>query len=120
MRGAYGEAVKALGKATELSSDDTEVWACLGYTYAMAGNRAEAQRVLATLNAASEQRGVYAYDEAILHAGLGEKELGFAELEKAYEDHADLLRTLKFYPVWDSLRSDLRFQDLLRRVGFTP
>jgi len=51
------------------------------------------------------------------HLGMGNKEEALADLEKAYSEHLNNLTTLKVDPAFDSLRSDPRFQDLLRRVG---
>ena len=50
------------------------------------------------------------------YIGMGNKDQAFAYLEKAYSQHANLT-TLKVEPRFDPLRSDARFQDLLRRVG---
>jgi hypothetical protein len=54
---------------------------------------------------------------AVAHVGLGERDQALASLEKAYQDRDYRLRLLKADPVWDSLRSDPRFQDIHRRVG---
>jgi hypothetical protein len=51
------------------------------------------------------------------HLGMGNKEEALADLEKAYSEHLNNLTTLKVDPAFDPLRSDPRFQDLLRRVG---
>ncbi len=54
------------------------------------------------------------------YAQLGEKDLAYRWLEKAYEERDDALSVLKTWPFWDPLRSDPRFQDLVRRVGLPP
>jgi len=51
--------------------------------------------------------------------GIGDKEQAFMWLERAYLQHANMMTTLKVDPVYDPLRGDPRFQDLLRRVGLT-
>jgi hypothetical protein len=51
-------------------------------------------------------------------AGLGEKDQALASLEKAYEARSWYVTWLKVEPALDSLRDDLRFKDLVRRVGF--
>jgi hypothetical protein len=48
---------------------------------------------------------------------LGEKELAFVWLDKAYEDHDFILVLLKVEPTFDNLRSDPRFTALLKRIG---
>ena len=57
---------------------------------------------------------------AYLFAGLGEKDQAFSYLEKAYEDRDSILTGLQVDPLFDPLRSDPRFQDLLRRMNFPP
>jgi hypothetical protein len=54
---------------------------------------------------------------AEIYIGLGEKEQALASLEKAYADRSMYLTFLKVDPQFDSLRSDPRYKDLLRRVG---
>jgi hypothetical protein len=54
---------------------------------------------------------------ATVYAGLGEKEEALAWLEKAYEARSDFIVFIKVDPAWDDLRSDPRFQDVLRRIG---
>jgi hypothetical protein len=55
---------------------------------------------------------------ALIHAGLGEKEQALAWLEKSYEDRSFSLITIGSWKQFDALRSDPRFQDLLRRIAF--
>ena len=57
---------------------------------------------------------------SLLYAALGEREQAFASLEKAYAAHDLQLQFLGVDASFDSLRSDPRFQDLMRRVGLTP
>ncbi len=57
---------------------------------------------------------------AASYARLGEKEKAFEWLEKAYAERDSYLTYLKINGDFDPLRSDPRFQDLLRRIGFTP
>jgi serine/threonine-protein kinase len=54
---------------------------------------------------------------AAIYAHLGDKDRAFAEMEKAYSKHMREMNYLKIQPAWDSLRSDPRFADLMRRVG---
>ena len=57
---------------------------------------------------------------AVVYLGLGDKDETFAWMEKEYAEHSVGLTSLKVNPVYDSLRSDPRFQDLVRRVGLAP
>jgi len=54
---------------------------------------------------------------AIIYAQLGERDKAFEFLEKAYNGRSTILLWLKVSPEFDSLRSDPRFDDLMRRVG---
>jgi hypothetical protein len=84
----------------------------------MSGKRDDALAILNKLKATKEY--VPPAELAILYAGLGDKEGAFQTLERAYAAHDPVMQYLKAGPQYDSLRADPRFQDLLRRVGFTP
>ena len=60
---------------------------------------------------------VSSYNVALIYIGLGEKDRAFDSLEKAYKERSDLLVYLKVDPRLDTLRSDPRFADLMRRIG---
>jgi TolB-like protein/DNA-binding winged helix-turn-helix (wHTH) protein/Flp pilus assembly protein TadD len=100
------------------------VWALadLGYAYATAGRGPEAQRMLDQVNQLSRQKFVPADAMAHIYVGRGEKGKAFEWLEKGYERHSLGLAgvDLKVDPLWDPLRSDPRFADLLRRVNLQP
>jgi len=91
----------------------------LGYAYAVAGRSAEAQKLLDQLNAVSEQKYVPAVSRVGVYVGLGDKEKAFEWLGRAYEDRSigSTFVTIKMDPIYDPLRSDQRFRDLIRRVG---
>ena len=57
---------------------------------------------------------------ANVYIGLGDKDQAFFWLEKAYLDRSNYMVWLKVFPLLDPLRSDPRFDDLLRRIGLTP
>jgi hypothetical protein len=65
-----------------------------------------------------QKDGVGRYEIALIYAGLGLKDEAFAWLEKSFSARDKGLTYLKIDPCLDPLRSDSRFQDLLRRVGF--
>ena len=117
-KGMYAEALLEAQKSRDLSGDSGSSW-LLGYVHAKAGRRAEAQRQVNELLKLSKHRYVPPYDIAQIYAGLGDKDQAFAWLEKAYQDRSRGMDYLKVNPVFDSLRSDSRFQDLLRRVGLS-
>jgi TolB-like protein/Tfp pilus assembly protein PilF len=113
----YVEALTELQKGKDLLKENVGVEADLGHAYAVSGNRKEAQKVMDELEELSKQRYVSSYHIALIYTGLGEKDRAFEWLEKAYEERSDLLVYLKVEPRLDSLRSDPRFADLLRRMG---
>jgi hypothetical protein len=76
--------------------------------------------VLEALQERSRQRYVPADHIARIYAGLGETDQAVAWLEKAYAERASRMIHLKVEPTFDRLRSDRRFQDLLRRMGLPP
>lgn len=114
----FSSAIDAFETARQLQ-DGPEVLSDLGYAYALSGRRREAQEILDNLKVISERRYVFPDAYAAIYAGLGEKDKAFDWLEKAYHEHG-LLTGLKVDPRWDSLRSDSRFADLMKRVGFIP
>jgi serine/threonine-protein kinase len=116
----HREAVRELQKAARLSEENPNFMAPLGHAYARAGQRAEAWKVLEQLKELSKRAYVPAYAMVDIYTGLGEKEEAFTWLEKAYEQHCSWLVWLKVDPELDPLRSDPRFQHLLRRMNFPP
>jgi tetratricopeptide (TPR) repeat protein len=90
----------------------------LGFAYAKSGCKDEARKLLAELKELSKQRYVASYSIALIHVGLDEKDEAFAWLEKAYQERSWWLVWIKMDPMVDSLRSDSRFIDLMRRIGF--
>ena len=113
----YSESIAELQKARDFSGDISEPISMMGYVYAVSGRRSEAQQALNELKERSKQRYVPPYDIAMVYVGLGDKEQAFQWLDKAYEDRNQFMTRLKTEPKFDSLRSDPRFADLVRRVG---
>lgn len=87
----------------------------LGYALGLSGRRKEEQAILDKLKTTKEY--VSPTELATLHVTLGDKEEGLAMLEKAYAARDLQLQCLKVDWHFDGLRSDPRFQDLMRRVG---
>ncbi len=115
--GRVDDAVAAFRAAVALLGDDPESLASLGHAQAVAGRAAEARGQLAAVDALRERRHVPAYWTALLHAGLGETDAAFADLDRACEERFDWLVSLGVEPAFDSLRSDPRFGTLLERIG---
>src|SRR2546430_15240734 len=90
----------------------------LGYAYAKSRRKDEARKLLTELKELSKRRYVASNWIAMIHVGLDEKDEAFAWLEKAYQERSWFLVWIKMDPQVDSLRSDSRFTDLMRRIGF--
>jgi serine/threonine protein kinase/Tfp pilus assembly protein PilF len=114
----HAEAVAELQKTVEISGRDSIYVASLAYVYGMSGQKGEALKLLDELKQRSHREYVSPYYMAAAYVGLGEKDQALAWLERAHQERDFWLRLLKVDPVWDSIRSDPRFADILRRIGF--
>jgi eukaryotic-like serine/threonine-protein kinase len=114
-KSVYKEGIAELEKAVAISPTNVSL-AYLGYGYALAGRRLETQKVLDQLKEISKEKYVSAFHRAIICSGLGEKDQALEWLERAYEEH--FIIGIRGNPGFDPLRSDPRFQDLLRRMNF--
>ena len=113
------EAISEYQKAVEISNGDQDAMAALAHAYAVIGKRSEAQKILRDLQQKSKTAYVSPYFFATIYAGLGEKDKAFEFLEKAYREKSlEIGWHLKADLRIDNLRSDLRFQKLLQRIGF--
>jgi len=116
--GQKQDAVTQYQKAVEFSHGDTDTAAGLAHAYAAMGNRAEAEKILSEMLKQSKQSYVSPYMIATIYAGLGDKNKAFEFLEKAFQEKSpDIPYFLKADLRLDSLRSDPRFTDLVRRVA---
>ena len=119
----YKEGIAEFERQLVISPGSTASLAGLGYAYAVAVRKTDAQRILEKLNDLSKQKYVSAVLVAMIYAGLGEKDKAFEWLEEGYDDRSIGLANLeeiKVDPAYDPLRSDPRFQDLLRRMNLQP
>jgi tetratricopeptide (TPR) repeat protein len=118
-KGMYEEGIAKLRKAGELSGRDASRDLDLAWVYAMSRNRSQAIKILdeclkqLSMGWREEKLGI-----ALIYTALGDRDKAFEYLEKAYQEHSEGLLTLKSYPGFDNLRSDSRYQDLIRRIGF--
>jgi serine/threonine protein kinase/Flp pilus assembly protein TadD len=111
------QALAEFKRAVKLTKGSPFFVAALGHAYAVAGNRREAEKILQTLSDRATKSYVSPFDLALIHAALGEKDKAFALLDKAVSEHSTFLVYSKWEPRLDPLRSDPRFQDLLRHIG---
>jgi len=113
---AKGMYRKALAEFEKLPPDQRDV--CLAYVHARMGETSQALRILDELKARSKQSYVPASAFAMIYLGLEDKDQAFTWLEKAYEERSfRFLASVKVDPLWDPLRSDPRFADLLCRFS---
>jgi len=104
----------------EAIASDTEASASLGFAYAMAGKKAEAQDILKKLQALSQKRYVSGLYFAIVYAGLKDNDHAIEYLNQAYEARHPGLVLIRIEPIFDSLRSDERFKQLVKRFEPIP
>ena len=112
-KGMYTESINEFLK----SGHGADSLGHLGNAYARAGQVAAARKTIARLEAYVLKDGVGRYEIALIYTGLGDKQEAFKWLEDAYKAHDVGLIYLKIDPCLDPLRSDPRFDDLVRRVG---
>jgi len=111
--GRHEEAISEMQKARERGSD---YLAGLGYVYAMAGRRAEALKTLDDLKRLAEKQYVPPYHFGWVYTGLGDNDKAITFLQKTYDEHTQHVIDFKTVPMFDPLRSDERFQELVRKV----
>ena len=115
----YSEAMEELQKAQSLSGCP-EALGALGHACAVSGKRGRAMSILGRLEQLAEQRYVSPYGRALIHTGLGQTDQAFAWLKRASDERGQGghgLIHLKVDPRLDSLRSDPRYRNLVRRIS---
>jgi TolB-like protein/DNA-binding winged helix-turn-helix (wHTH) protein/Flp pilus assembly protein TadD len=111
------EAIPVLEKAAYLTDRSAGVLSALVWAYARAGRRTDALGLVEELK--KRQQTGYVPAGALLNCylGLSDKDEAFAWFERALQEQSNLLKYIKVFPVFDEVRGDPRFQDLIRRVG---
>jgi TolB-like protein len=117
-QGRIAEAIAMLQKASEKPGGllPPQVW--LAQSYALAGRAAEARQVLADLRAIAKRQYVPTWAFAAIYNELGDKDQALAQLEQAYQERSQWMAWLKVEPALDRLRSEPRFQELMRKLNF--
>ena len=113
----YPEAIVALERSARRSGRKSFELGSLACTYALAGKKREALVLIKELKERAQQRHISAFVFADAYRGLGEKDQALTWLERAYEER-DLMVFIQAAPYWDVLRSEPRFEALLRRMNF--
>lgn len=116
-QGKFAEALQTLRKAQDLLKGNTAVAADIAHLSAISGDKPAALRILEQLKKTPQGTYVSPVEIALIYLALERKAEALQWLEKGYVERSDLLVYLNVDPRLDSLRSDPRFQDLLRRVG---
>ena len=116
-QGRHKEGLDELQKAASLSGDSPLYKAQVGVGLALAGKKKEALRSIRELQDISGKRYVSPYGVAQIYAALNDREQTYKWLDTAYRDRAVWMSYLVVDPVFDSIRSEDRFRDLLQRVG---
>ena len=111
------EAAPVLEKYSALSQGSADALALLGYSQARRGEKSQALRTIEELKATSKKSFVPAFYFALVYAALGDKDQAFMWLDKGYDERFARFAYLKLEALWDPLRSDERFNGLVRRVG---
>jgi TolB-like protein/DNA-binding winged helix-turn-helix (wHTH) protein len=112
------EAISEYQQAVELSAGDPDSTASLAHAFAVIGKKTEAERILHDFERKSKSAQISPYLMATMFASLGDKDRAFEFLEKAYQERSlDMTEGLKADLRIDNLRSDPRFQALVRRIG---
>ena len=129
-KGMHDEAIKELRSLIkapvsgpipeDVIASDTEASASLGFAYAMAGKKSEAQDIIKKLKSLSDRRYVSGLYFAIVYAGLKDNDHAVEYLNKAYEARHPGLVLIRIEPMFDSLRNDERFKQLVKRFEPIP
>jgi TolB-like protein/DNA-binding winged helix-turn-helix (wHTH) protein/Flp pilus assembly protein TadD len=117
-KGMYEEALAEAAKARELSNDNAEAIATVGYILGKSGRGNEAISVLAELSKRAATRYVPPYSFALVYNGLGQLDETFKWLELGVEKRDPKMLFLRNGPQWNNLRGDARFNSLLERMNF--
>lgn len=115
-KGAFEEAIAALEQASAKFGDPFSL-AYLGMAFGLWGKPDQARAALRRLETSCGGGRVPSIFAAFIHAGLGQNGMAIDLIEKAFDEHDAFVLWLRVSPDWDSLRSEVRFQQLLCRLN---
>jgi tetratricopeptide (TPR) repeat protein len=111
----HNEAIEQFKRAIQLAGNNEIFNANLAYAYAASGRREEALKTVKDLEDRQNRHSSTDANIALVYVGLGDRDQAMMWLDKAYQ--ARFNPSILLRPAFDPLRSDSRFQDLLRRIG---
>ena len=118
VNGMYQQAIELTQKPLRSDPNNQLMLQVAGYANAKLGKRNEANAVIARFKEIGKTQYVMSFFVATIHAGLGEKDKAFVELEDAYRQHDwRMSAVIKTEPMIESLREDARYKDLLKRMN---
>jgi serine/threonine-protein kinase len=117
-RGQLRRAIAEFQKAVDRDPHSITYLTGLGSAYALAGQKDKARKILDQLADQQKHRYVSPYGVAGIHASLGHKDEAIRWLNKAFDERDEGMGNLLVDSTWDRLRSDPRFQDLVRRMKY--
>jgi TolB-like protein/DNA-binding winged helix-turn-helix (wHTH) protein/Tfp pilus assembly protein PilF len=116
-KGMYAEAAAQMDKWGKSPGDKSWLLAWRAYFYGRSGDQSRARHALGQLQRLNQRQHLDPAPLVLANIGLGDKKEALLWLEKACADRSTALTGIKVNPVFDPLRSEPRFQELLRRVG---
>ncbi len=115
--GKHAEAIAELKPKGTAPGEVPLMDAALGLAYAVEGKKAQTEKIVGAFQAYVKKRYVPATYFGILFAALGDIDQALTWLEKAYEERADGLTWLNVDPMLDALKTNARFQALIKKIG---
>jgi len=115
--GDFSRAKAECQLAQKLAGESVYPTAFLAYVYGMAGEKDKAKEILNLLLEKSKDHYISSYHIALIYCGLGNYDETLIWIEKAYQERDNWMLWLKVYPVFDPLREDQRFKEIMKKVG---
>lgn len=116
-KGKYKEALEEFQKTENFTPENPRYYVINAEIYSKQGKNGEAEKTLNGLLELSKKKYVPPGSIAATYSILGQKDQAFEWLEKSFQEHSIRMSYLKDEDVWDNIRDDQRFKDLIRRVG---
>ncbi len=116
--GQYKEALAAFQVAATWSGDSPKMLAAVARTYALMGQREQAERLRRQIEVSAKKRYFSPYSLATIYTGLGDKTRAVNLLQQALQEHDSDLMYMRGSPDFDTLHGDPRFERMIQQIGF--